>query len=1027
MNHDSVLASPSCTKTYPFDNFWMSKHRKVYTHKYNCALCLYFIYSNKAVRIIAPTGVAAFNIGSATIHHELAISAEKKPSQPYIHISGDQCIRMQEDFKDTKLIIIDEYSMLRRAMTANVDLRCWDIFTTNESFGGVSIILVGDMRPLPPVFDSPLYSNKGSYMQQCGTLEYSVFDKCIRLLYIFRQARKEQRTVRSIADAICARIIEVPAEQKLPSLYLLDSIVKNIGGEYVKYFSARLPEVFREAYARVQPNMHPVMCRLFDTCLIHGVHVNPKYLESQHQFGRSTVDTVGAEGLSSSTYGIGPDRSLSPSLDEFDADILRRQPAERASHSHSGFGYGLRRVMGRDEKASEWRARNWHDASSHQLINSAVYSSNNGVDLRGPRALIDAYGIDEREKEFNLGHPKVEYLDVNGVDQKASIKTWQNTEEDEFDWEDMSPTLGDQSRHNELHSSYVPLNGNLTARYSFATHHAAPFASHSRSSWSKTQFSSATDSSVVKDVPHSSGHGVINKITGLRKPTSQITASSSARESWKSPDHLNSKGGGSYSGTGSFSSACEVKPTIIGNFPSADGKFCRRPDVVSTISSMFDSLSPEIPSADAPAVTESWLPANLHSSYPLSSLAAVPSQVQMRGQFNPMSSGNVIVDQGLNKSIHSKQRFGGTNSMAQSKLPQFPSQHPGLVPLNLQSSAQAALVQPHLLMSQGVRLNLLPSSAPDLSHAIIQPLNDGYAAQWHGPPGDTALHNVVLGVQSSLPINNAPNTSIHLPGVPLPSLPRGLPLGTTQSIPIPQNIGQLAPSPPAGGALSGLISSLVAQGLISLTKQDSVGVVFDQDLIKERHESAITALYADLPRQCTTCGLRFISQEEHSKHMDWHVNKNRTLKNRKTKPSPSWFVSISMWLHGAEALGTEAVPGFLSAQNIVEKKKYKEMAVPADENQTACALCGEPFDDFYSDEMDEWMYKGAVYMNSPAGSFEGMNRSQLGSIVHAKCRSDSHVIPIEDFTKDEGELTEEGIQRKKDAELTSLYQLLGHL
>ncbi|KAL2495348.1 polyadenylation and cleavage factor-like protein 4 [Forsythia ovata] len=856
-----------------------------------------------------------------------------------------------------------------------------------------------------------------------------------------------------IADAICARIIEVPAEQKLPSLYLLDSIAKNIGGEYVKYFSARLPEVFLEAYAQVQPNMHPVMRRLFDTWStvfppsvlskieaqlqispsanyqssdltllrasesprpIHGIHVNPKYLESQHQFGRSTVDTVGAEGLKSSTYGIGHDRSLSPSLDEFDVDSLCRQPAERASPSHSGFGYGLRRVMGRDEETSEWRARNWHDASSHQFIKSAAYNSNSGVDLRGPRALIDAYGIDEREKEFSLGHPKVEYLDVNGVDQKASIKTWQNTEEEEFDWEDMSPTLGDQSRHNELHSSYVPLDGNLTARHSFATHHAAPFATHSRSSWSKTQFSSATDSSVVKDIPHSSGLGVINKITGLRKPTSQISASSSARESWKFPGHLNSEGGGSYSGTGSFSSACEVKPTIIGNFPSADGKFCRRPDVVSTIGSMFDSLSPEIPSADAPASTESWLPAKLQSSYPLPSLAALPSQMQMRGQFRPMSSGNVIVDQGLNKSIHSKQRFGGTNSMAQSKLPQFPSQRPGLVPLNLQSSAQAALVQPHLLMSQGVRLNLLlPSSAPALSHATIQPLNHGYTAQRHGPPSDTALHNIVLGVQSSLPINNAPNTSIYLPGVPLPSLPRGSPLGTTQSIPIPQNIGQLAPSPPAGGALSGLISSLVAQGLISLTKQDSLGVEFDQDLLKVRHESAITALYADLPRQCTTCGLRFKSQEEHSKHMDWHVNKNRTLKNRKTKPSPSWFVSISMWLHGAEALGTEAVPGFLSAENIVEKKKYEEMAVPADENQTACALCGEPFDDFYSDEMDEWMYKGAVYMNTPAGSFEGMNRSQLGPIVHAKCKSDSHVIPTEDFTKDEGELSEEGIQRKR--------------
>ncbi|CAI9756585.1 unnamed protein product [Fraxinus pennsylvanica] len=852
----------------------------------------------------------------------------------------------------------------------------------------------------------------------------------------------------SIADAICARIIEVPAKQKLPSLYLLDSIVKNIGGEYVKYFSARLPEVFCEAYAQVHPNMHPVMHRLFNTWSTvfptsvlrkieaqlqilpsanhqssdvtllrasespqptHGIHVNPKYLESQHHFGRSTVDNVGAGGLSSSTYGIEHDRSLSPSFDEFDADSLRRLPAERASPSHSGFGYGLRRVMGTDEKASEWRARNWRDASSHRLKNSAVYSSENGVDLRGPRALIDAYGIDEREKKFNFGHPN---LDVNGVDEKASIKTWKNTEEEEFDWEDMSPTLGDRSRYNELHSSYVPLNGNLMERHCFTTHHSAPFATHSRSSWSKIQFSSAADSSVIKDVPHSSGHGVISKITGLCTPTSQINASSSARESWNSPHHFNSKGGGSYSGTVSFSSAGEVKPPIMGNFPSKDGRFSRPPDVGSTISSMFDSLSPEIPSADAPALTESWLPAKLQSSYPLPSLAALPSQMHSRGQFNTMSSGNVIVDQGLNKSIHSKQHFSGTNSMPRSKLPQFPIQCPGSFPLNLQSSAQATLVQPHLLKSQGVRLNLpLPSSASGLSHATIQPLNHGYAAQRHDPPSDTALRDIVLGSQSSLPINNAPYT-IHSLGMPLASLPRGPPLGTAQSLPIQQNIGLVAPSPSAGAALSGLISSLVAQGLISLSKQGSVGVEFDPDLLKVRHESSITALYADLPRQCKTCGHRFKSQEEHSKHMDWHVNKNRTLKNRKTKPSPSWFVSISMWLHGAEALGTEAVPGFLPAENIVEKK-YEEMVVPADENQTACALCGETFDDFYSDEMDEWMYKGAVYMNSLAGSSEGINRSQLGPIVHAKCMSDSRVIPAEDVTKDEGELTEEGIQRKR--------------
>ncbi|KAL2483968.1 Polyadenylation and cleavage factor-like protein 4 [Forsythia ovata] len=792
---------------------------------------------------------------------------------------------------------------------------------------------------------------------------------------------------KGISDAICDRIIEVPVEQKLPSLYLLDSIVKNIGGDYVRHFSARLPEVFCEAYTQVHHSMRPAMRHLFGTwstvfplsvlrmieaqlqfspavnCqpsvlaplkasdsprTTYGIHINPEYLEARHQFGHSTADTVGAKGLSSSARArTGHTTSPSPpSLDEFGVDSYPRA-AERASPSNSRFEYGLNRVMGRDEETNKLQARNWHGEPDQRLKNSAVL--NNGVDLQGPRALIDAYGIDHREKKMNHKHPKVKQFCVNGFDQKTASRTWQNTEEEEFDWEDMSPTLAHQNMDR------------------FATQRAAPLVTDYRSN----QFSSTTDSSIVEGVPPVSGHGGISKITGPHSASNQNAASSYTRESWNLPHqlsqhYLNAKEGSSYSGIGAFSAAGEQKPPTLGNFSSVDGKSFGS-------HSNIDSLPPEIRSANALDSSKAWHPARLHNSHPSPSLSALPPEFHIRSRFPITYTGNVI----NNNSIQYEQHLDNTG-MSTSNLPRAPSQ------------LSRPVVHPHLL----------------------PPRNHGYAAQGRGPPIGIALSNLVPVVQSSLPILNAPNTSFHLPGTAIPSLPRGPTPGTTQSIP-PGNTGQVAPNPPAQGALSGLISSLMAQGLISLTKQDSVGVEFDQDLLKLRNESAITALYANLPRQCKTCGLRFKSQEEHSKHMDWHVNKNRTLKTRKLKPSPKWFVSVSMWLSGAEAVGTEAVPGFLPADNDVEKKEDEEMAVPADEDQNVCALCGEPFVDFYSDERDEWMYRGATYMNAQAGSTAGMDRSELGPIVHAKCRSESHAIPTEDFTKDEVELTEEGHQRKR--------------
>jgi pre-mRNA cleavage complex 2 protein Pcf11 len=111
--------------------------------------------------------------------------------------------------------------------------------------------------------------------------------------------------------------------------------------------------------------------------------------------------------------------------------------------------------------------------------------------------------------------------------------------------------------------------------------------------------------------------------------------------------------------------------------------------------------------------------------------------------------------------------------------------------------------------------------------------------------------------------------------------------------------------------------------------------------------------------------------------MDWHVTKNRTMsKNRKHKSSRKWFVNETMWF---KALGTESSPPSFFLTTEEKKEDEEELAVPAEEDQNTCALCGEHFDKFYSDETEDWMYRGAVYLNA----------SKLGPIIHAKCRSES--------------------------------------
>jgi ATP-dependent exoDNAse (exonuclease V) alpha subunit len=99
--------------------------------------------------VVAPTGVAAINVGGSTIHKFFGFL----PDITFEHIeSPDYHPRNQKIMKHMKTLIIDEISMVRADLLDCVDkaLRKFGP-KPGKPFGGVQVVLVGDLFQLTPI------------------------------------------------------------------------------------------------------------------------------------------------------------------------------------------------------------------------------------------------------------------------------------------------------------------------------------------------------------------------------------------------------------------------------------------------------------------------------------------------------------------------------------------------------------------------------------------------------------------------------------------------------------------------------------------------------------------------------------------------------------------------------------------------------------------------------------------------------------------------------------------------------------
>ena len=135
---------------------------------------------------VAPTGKAAYNIGGNTLHSAFKIPANR--GFEYCTLDRDRLNTIRAKLSKLEVIFIDEISMVGSGMFKFLNLRLQQIMGTKKPFGGVSLVTVGDLFQLKPVFDKWIFENsKDDY----SALAMNIWQECFKMFELTEIMRQK--------------------------------------------------------------------------------------------------------------------------------------------------------------------------------------------------------------------------------------------------------------------------------------------------------------------------------------------------------------------------------------------------------------------------------------------------------------------------------------------------------------------------------------------------------------------------------------------------------------------------------------------------------------------------------------------------------------------------------------------------------------------------------------------------------------------------------------------------------------------
>ena len=101
---------------------------------------------DKKKMVVAPTGIAALNIGGTTINSAFRIGFDTIPK-----VAKSEDPGFRKLLKNLELLIIDEISMVRAPMLDAISQSLQIHRKSTQPFGGIDVIACGDLFQLPPI------------------------------------------------------------------------------------------------------------------------------------------------------------------------------------------------------------------------------------------------------------------------------------------------------------------------------------------------------------------------------------------------------------------------------------------------------------------------------------------------------------------------------------------------------------------------------------------------------------------------------------------------------------------------------------------------------------------------------------------------------------------------------------------------------------------------------------------------------------------------------------------------------------